>query len=236
MNFHVEAWRVKGYWLYMKKVYWIILIILLFCFSSPFPVRAHPHIWIDMNTKLIFNNNGHIQALEIFWLFDPFYSAFLSIRVEQIRKKGKKNAYSEFASGMAERLAKHHYFTEATVNGKRIQFFQHRNTASGKISRGKNKGRFWSKLTLDLSQPIDPKKNQFSYSVYDPTYYIEILHVEKQPAFELVGLKNDNCIGRLIKANPDEEIRTFAASLDKTQSGGKELGRLFADRVVLQCK
>ena len=95
---------------------------------------------------------------------------------------------------------------------------------------------FGVKLTLDLSQPIDPKKISSHIPVYDPTYYIEILHVEKQPAFELVGLKNDNCIGRLIKANPDEEIRTFAASLDKTQSGGKELGRLFADRVVLQCK
>ena len=58
---------------------------------------------------------------------------------------------------MAERLAKHHYFTEATVNGKRIQFFQHRNTVRENFTR-KNKGRFWSKLTLDLSQPIDPKK------------------------------------------------------------------------------
>ena len=93
-------------------------------------------------------------------------------------------------------------------------------------------------IEVEITSPvfIDPKNQKFVYSVYDPTYYIEILHVEKEPAFELVGIKGDSCVGNLISANPDEEMRTFAASLDKTQSGGNQLGKLFAEKIVLQCK
>ena len=232
----MEAQCITGYLSCMKVRCLLALLALLFVASIPSNGRAHPHVWIDMKTKLLFNENGHVQALEIFWLFDPIYSAFLTLTVNQIEKKGTTNAHSKFAEGMASRLKKHNYFTEVTVNGKRIKTSHHSTATSGTLKTGKNKDRFWSRMTLNFSQPIDPKNQKFVYSVYDPTYYIEILHVEKEPAFELVGIKGDSCVGNLISANPDEEMRTFAASLDKTQSGGNQLGKLFAEKIVLQCK
>ena len=232
----MEAQPITGYLKHMKIRCLLPLFALFVFFVIPSNGRAHPHVWIDMKTKLLFNENGYIQALEIFWLFDPIYSAFLTLTVDHIKKKGAKNAHSKFAEGMLNRLKKHNYFTEVTVDGKRIKPSHNRPGTSGTLKTGKNKDRFWSKMTLDFSQPIDPKNQKFVYSVYDPTYYIEILHAEKQPAFELVGIKGDSCVGNLVRANPDEEIRTFAASLDKTQSGGNKLGKLFAEKIVLQCK
>ena len=231
----MEAYCITGYLVTMKIRCLFALLAFLIFVVTPSSGRAHPHVWIDMETKLLFDENGHVQALDIYWLFDPIYSAFLTFTVMQIEKKGAPNAHSKFAEGMAGRLKKHDYFTEITVDGKRIKPSRHSAVASGVVKTGKNKDRFWSKMTLDFSQPIDPKNQKFVYSVYDPTYYIEILHAEKQPAFELVGIKSGNCFGNLIEANPDEEIRTFAASLDKTQSGGDKLGKLFAEKIVVQC-
>ncbi|MEE2933411.1 MAG: DUF1007 family protein [Pseudomonadota bacterium] len=232
----MEAQCITGYLKPMKIRCLSALFAFFVFFAIPSNGQAHPHVWIDMKTKVLFNKDGYIQALEIYWLFDPIYSAFLTLTVENIQKKGAKNAHSKFTEGMLNRLKKHNYFTEVTVDGKRIKPSHNRPGTSGTLKTGKNKDRFWSKMTLNFSQPIDPKNQKFVYSVYDPTYYIEILHAEKQPAFELVGIKGDSCVGNLIRANPDEEIRTFAASLDKTQSGGNKLGKLFAEKIVLQCK
>lgn len=232
----MEAKCITGYLKHMKVRCLLALFAFLIFVVITSNGRAHPHVWIDMQTKLLFSEDGHIQALEIYWLFDPIYSAFLTLTVDHIAKKGAKNAHSKFAEGMVDRLKNHNYFTEVTVDGKRIKPSHNSTATSGTLKTGKNKDRFWTKMTLEFSQPIDPKTQKFVYSVYDPTYYIEILHAEKRPAFELVGIKGDGCVGNIIRANPDKEIRTFAASLDKTQSGGNKLGKLFAEKIVLQCK
>ncbi|HAA92715.1 MAG: hypothetical protein CMM48_13470 [Rhodospirillaceae bacterium] len=220
----------------MKLTRWIAIVGLAALLFAPVGAFAHPHVWIDMSTKLLFDKNGHVRALEIYWLFDPFYSAHLGLSIRQIEKAGKKNAHRTFAGEMAGRLRKHSYFTEATADGKRLRFARHLDASSGKIDSGKNQGRFWTRFTIEFEKPVNPKRQNFVYAVYDPTYYIEILHVEKKPAFTLAGIAPNQCLGRLIKPNPDAEARMFAAALDKTQSGGNDLGRLFAEKVALQCK
>lgn len=219
----------------MKFMRRIMLAGFATLFFLPLGASAHPHVWIDMTTKLLFDKNGHIRAMEIHWLFDPFYSAHLGLSVREIEKAGNKNAYATFAGEMAGRLQKHDYFTEATADGKRLRFARHRNASAGKIDTGKEQGRFWTRFTVELEKPVDPKRQKFVYAVYDPTYYIEMLHAEKKPAFTLAGGNTNKCYGKLIKPNPDAEARTFAASLDKTQSGGNDLGRLFAEKVALLC-
>ena len=88
----MEAQCITGYLKPMKIRCLLALFALFVFFVIPSNGRAHPHVWIDMKTKLLFNENGYIQALEIYWLFDPIYSAFLTLTVEHIEKKGAKNA------------------------------------------------------------------------------------------------------------------------------------------------
>ncbi len=203
---------------------------------SPLSVVAHPHVWIDMTTKVLFDQKGHVRGLEVHWLFDPFYSAFLDLRVKELEKAGNKNAYASFAKNMAGRIKEHGYFTEATADKVRLDFKSFSNTEAGKLTEGKDTERFWVRFQLNLEKPVDPKQKNFTYAVYDPTYYIEILHREKKPAFTMVGIQEGRCWGHLIKPRPDAEAKTLAASLDKTESAGDTLGRLFAEKVSLQCK
>lgn len=213
------------------------LAALLFALEfAPRPAAAHPHVWIDMTTKVLFDKDGRVRALGIYWVFDPFYSSFLDLRVKELAKKGDKVAHATFAKNMASRIKEHGYFTEATADKKRLDFAGHGKTEAGQIKGGKEEGRFWVRFELTLKEPVDPKRQTFTYAVYDPTYYIEILHREKSPAHTLVGIAKDVCQAYLIKPKPDAGAQTLAASLDKTESAGDTLGQLFAEKVTLQCK
>jgi len=40
--------------------------------------KAHPHAWIDLDSRLIFDDQGKLEAVELHWLFDEFYTAFIA--------------------------------------------------------------------------------------------------------------------------------------------------------------
>ncbi len=197
---------------------------------------AHPHVWIDMTTKVLFDKNGRVRGLGIHWVFDPFYSMFLSLRVKELAKTKGKAAHATFVRNMVGRIKRHGYFTEATADKKRLDFAGSGNTSAGQIKDGKEKGLFWVRFELNLKEPVDPKSKTFTYAVYDPTYYIEILHRERKPAYTMDGVSKDVCKAILIKPKPDAAAVTFAASLDKTESAGDGLGQLFAEKVILHCR
>ena len=72
------------------------------------------------------------------------------------------------------------------------------------------------------------------YAIYDPTYYIEMVHAETDQAITLVNAPG-GCRAAMKQPNPDPEQIMLAASLDRTQSAGDGLGRFFAEDVSLTC-
>jgi ABC-type uncharacterized transport system substrate-binding protein len=89
-------------------------------------------------------------------------------------------------------------------------------------------------FVVPLGQPVDPRTQDFSYAVYDPTYYIEIFHVDAQ-SFTAEGPIPEDCVLELEEPNPNPEMVSFAASLDQTESGGDGMGAFFAEQVHLRC-
>ncbi len=89
-------------------------------------------------------------------------------------------------------------------------------------------------FVVPLSTPATLGEASLTYAVYDPTYYVELLHAESDDAIRLEGAPAD-CAYTLIPPDPDPEMVTFAAGLGQTESAGDGLGILFAERVSLQC-
>ncbi len=90
-------------------------------------------------------------------------------------------------------------------------------------------------FVVPLSEPVDPTAQSLSYAVYDPTYYIEIFHVDPQ-SFGAEGPMPADCALELEEPNPNPEMVSFAASLDQTESAGDGLGAFFAEQVYLRCQ
>jgi ABC-type uncharacterized transport system substrate-binding protein len=90
-------------------------------------------------------------------------------------------------------------------------------------------------FVVPLAEPVDPTAQSFSYAVYDPTYYIEIFHVDPQ-SFGAEGPLPSDCALVLEEPNPNPEMVSFAASLDQAETGGDGLGAFFAEQVHLRCQ
>ena len=88
---------------------------------------------------------------------------------------------------------------------------------------------------MHLKEPADPVGKKVDYRIYDPTYYVSMLH-DKKDAITLVGKKVSSCTHEMTTPKPDVALIDAAAALDKKAKGPDELGGFFAQRMTLTCK
>lgn len=206
------------------------LLAALTALAAGAPVLAHPHAWIDFKVKVLFDDKGRIHALEETWLFDPFYTAFSLEGVKRDRNgRPEQQAIDALMATNMKNIAKFGYLTEIESGGTSAAF-----SGTRDIRSGIEDNRLRLTFTLLLQSPVDPAQAPVRYAVFDPTYYIEMLHAEGGGAVELAGA-GAACAYRLIPPNPSPEAVGLAASLDRTQSAGDGLGKLFAERVSIRC-
>jgi ABC-type uncharacterized transport system substrate-binding protein len=206
----------------------LVAVLAVVLASASGRTRAHPHVWIDLKSQIEFNSDGQVTGLQIHWAFDEFYSAFVirdsggteAIDQEMLTRIGRQNIAN---------LREFGYFTEFLVDGE-IQNFAAPKSFEMRLHNGKLRLQF----SVPLETPLFPDDHQINYAVFDPSYFIEILHVDG--GYRLSpGSGSDGCETTLIKPNPTSEALNFAESLDRMESAPKSFGALFAERVHLEC-
>lgn len=202
--------------------------LALALFVPAVPALAHPHSWIDLESRLVFDEAGRLERLWQGWLFDEFYTAFIA---EEFVTAGlEPSAFLEQVA--AENLANlraYDYFTELKLDGEPL--------ALGELGRFAStlKGeRLWLEFEVALAEPVDPAGSQLSLAVFDPTYYIEILHAEGHSP-ELDGIQAD-CSLFVMPPTPTPEQIAAAFMLDVNETGENGLGRHFAEIATVDCR
>ena len=187
---------------------------------APPPAMAHPHAWIDLRTSVVLDPKGRVVAIEQEWLLDPLYSALL------IEDLGDSTAaLRAHGAGMLERLRVHDYFTQVRVDGQ----VQTPGTVH-EFGTELRSNRYWIRFVMPLGAPADPTVQDLSYSVFDPTYYIEILHLEED-VIEFLGVEPGRCEARIEPPQPTTEAIMRARSPAVDARPDSSLGALFAERV-----
>lgn len=205
----------------------ILLAIMLVL--APFAAaRAHPHGWIDIRTEVLTDDAGRITALRQAWLFDEMYSAFMLDDFEH-EGLGRDEGLARLLHQDVAALAPYDYFTRVEVAGERAGVGEVRAYANGVAA-----GRIWFRFELPLAEPVEPMTAELRYAVFDPSYYIEILHHGDAPV-ELPDPLAERCDARVIEPDPPGEIVSFAAMLDRSADSDDGLGRHFAQWVELAC-
>jgi ABC-type uncharacterized transport system substrate-binding protein len=210
----VRRWRVLGF------------VIGLMALAPS--VLAHPHAWIDLRSRVLLDDAGRVKAFEFAWLFDDYYTVLVA---EELGLGGtpSKEYLDEIASRNLTNLREYDYFTAVTHAGER-QAIADVTTYETEV----HDGRLWMRFEVPLEEPIDPRAGEVTFSVYDPTYWIEILHLEAEPIL-FSGHDAESCIGEIIQPNPTIEQVTLANALDKDETAGEGLGELFAETVKVSC-
>ena len=205
----------------------LLLVTLVTGMSKMAP--AHPHSWIDLRSGVILNAEGQVEALTMEWRFDEFYSAFV---LEDIARAGEgtEDALNTLVQENLTALRDYNYFVEGQFAGKPVAWSGARD---GTLVE--KDGRLVMRFVVALEAPVDPKAGAFEYAVYDPSYYVGILHVQND-VIAVAGPSADNCGATIAQPEPDAATFGLAASLGKNEQGPAGIGRLFAEIVTVTCK
>jgi ABC-type uncharacterized transport system substrate-binding protein len=150
-----------------------ILVAAGACFA-PASAFAHPHVWIDMRSSVNFNAEGAVDAIGVAWTFDEFYSQFATDGIDK-NKNGKfdPNELQDLANTYSKNLKDYRHFTFVQTDGKLVD--------TGAPTNAKavfDRGQLTFAFRLPLTAPVDAAAIKFSYSSFDPTYYIDIAPIE----------------------------------------------------------
>ncbi len=201
--------------------------LLLLSLGSP--AAAHPHVWIDSKTTLLFDAEQRVAALEIVWRFDEFYSIYA---IEGLDKNDdgvlEPAELQPLAKLNVTSLKDYRYFTYVRANG--------RDTAYGEVvdygSRFED-GILSLRFVLPLKEPVDPRLAQLSFTSFDPSFYISI---EPQPEAPVVlsGAVPEGCRVLLDRGDETESLN-LAESLFVDATAADSIAAEFASRAALDC-
>ncbi len=208
-----------------------MLVTALLGAGWPLTAAAHPHVFIDVKVEVVFDEGGQVTGLRETWTFDELYTAFAA---------GDLDANGD-GEADADKLAE--LLTLNLTNLRDYDYFTRVEGAKGRVALGDaSEGRLWVEwqrlrmtFLVPLAKPAEIAENGLRYAVYDPTYYVELLHSGGPDAVVLTA-GPASCSYAVHAPNPNPETMSLAASLDRTETAGDGLGIHFAEWVSVQCR
>ncbi len=209
----------------------LFLPLLAVASLVPQQATAHPHEFVTMNVTVQFNPAGQVTGMRYHWQFDEFFSAYA---LEGQDKNGNGTAEPEEMDALLKEILGNideiAYFTKFDAEGAVPDLGK-----AVPVSATLDKRQFNAVFDVPFKAALDVKKKPLRYAIYDDEFYIAMLHKEGKEAVQLAS-PAQGCAWDLRAADPDDDVVAFAGSLDKTQSGGSDLGKNFAEWVSVSCK
>ena len=191
--------------------------------------EAHPHMWIDLKSEIIIQDQTLVSAIYQEWLFDDFFSASLIEEASQ-NPKGREVGIKAVVEEILDNLEPHDYFTLINVNGKKIS-----SNPIKSFEVDVRENRVWVSFSLPISKEVDITAQSLAYSVFDPTFYIEMLYFEGETV-SFTGDVPTSCSTKIKQPNPSTEAVLLSRSPDLDKVPNQSIGRLFAETVVVNCR
>lgn len=206
----------------MKK-----LLLLGLCYVGT--ALAHPHAFIEMQSKPLVEQNQLI-GFSMKWTLDEPSSSAVLYDMKQARTKEEQQ---KLLDDVMNNVVEEHYFSYLfDKNNDKIKYKKQVQNYGVNV-KGAQIQYYFDFL---LSQPQPLQNNEFTLMTYDRTYYVSMYYPEDKSAVDFSALPA-NCKGKIIAPNVDEKIQSYAASLDKTQKDEDDsLGVIFAQKVSIQCE
>ena len=201
--------------------------------ASPLAM-AHPHGWIDMSVRVITDDNGVAIGLHQTWRMDPFYSLVVFEELQQVPGGSMEEELDQLGGEIRDNLAAQHYFTEVRIGSEKQSFGDV--TEYTALERD---GRLTFMFILPLTSPQPLSGQVLEYQVFDPTYYIEMVHEEEgdEPSPQALILNGEpDCTLSVLPADPDPEKVLQVSLLDVDEEGEPGLGRHFAETGRVDCR
>ena len=194
--------------------------------------RAHPHVWVTMETELIYAANGSVTGVRHIWTFDDMFSAFATQGIAA-KTKGQftREELQSLAQVNVESLKEYAYFTYARIDGRK-QKDAFNDPVDYFLDYDPKQTVLTLHFTLPFKQPVMAKR--LLIEVYDPEFFIDFAFAENNPV-KLVAAPAQCTVatekprdGNFL--TPQRLNKSFAAS--EANAG---MGASFANKILVQC-
>jgi ABC-type uncharacterized transport system substrate-binding protein len=191
---------------------------------------AHPHVWVTMNSEVIYAADGSVTGVRHSWTFDDTFSVFATQGLES-KKRGvfTREELAPLAEVNVTSLKEYGFFTFAKADGKKVHFNE---PVDYYLDYDAKRTVLTLHFTLPFKTPI--KAKQLNVDIYDPTYFVDFAFAEKNP-MALIGAP-PACKFSIVRPE-DASVQaqrlpeTFFNSLDASSGWGTQ----FANKVSVQC-
>jgi len=210
---------------------WFLAVLAAAALAGAVPRegRAHPHVWIDARSTVIFDDQQRVSALRVSWRFDDFYSLFA---IEGLDTDGDGTVSEAELRPLAElnvtSLKEYRYFTYVTADGADVPY----GPVSEYASRFED-GILSLEFVIPLETPVDPRRAQVSFKSYDPTFYIAVEPSLQDPV-HFTGSPPPACRAVVQEGQDGETLNLSEADfLDPAKS--ESIGALYATAIAIVC-
>jgi ABC-type uncharacterized transport system substrate-binding protein len=215
----IDSWR-------MNASLRIVIFAALAAVGVVAPAAAHPHVWVTMNTELVYAPDGSVTGVRHTWAFDDMFSAFATQGLEsKVKDQFTREELAPLAKENVESLKEFDYFTYATADGVKVPFSEPR---TGYWADYKD-----SIITLHFILPFKApvKAKNLTIEVYDPTYFVA-MELAKQDPVHLIGAPA-GC--KLSFQLPHEMTYAEGKKLSNEANAQANWGANFANKIMVNC-
>jgi ABC-type uncharacterized transport system substrate-binding protein len=195
------------------------LALVAAAFTSP--AKAHPHVWVEVTSQVVYDSAGAATGVRHAWKFDDMYSTFA---LQDLPQKNKGVFTREELAPLAEvnitSLKESDFFTYAKAGGKDVEL----GDASDYWLDYKNEV-----LTLSFTLPFKTpqRAKELTVEVYDPSFFVAFGFAEKD-GVTLVGAPAQ-CAARIEKPKEQSRATNEAAFM------AGNLGGSYASKIAVKC-
>lgn len=191
---------------------------------------AHPHVWVTVQSRLLFAPDGKLEALTHDWVFDEMYSSFA---VQGLSKPGslvKRADFAPLARENAGSLAEAGYFTTLRIGGKAVDF----GTVSDYWMEERPDHLVQFHVTIPLKTPV-PLGKLATLRVADPEFFVDFEFDDKAPV-TLVS-PPDGCSASVARPQPlaPGDKQKLTESFFTNLAPGTNFGFKMASTAILAC-
>ena len=194
---------------------------------------AHPHVWVTMHSKLVYEPDGSVTAVRHAWTFDDMFSAFATMGLPKTNGTFTREALQPLAEINVSTLKDFDYFTYAKVDGKRFKDLFNEPMPDYWLDYDAKTTLLTLHFTLPFKTPVKPKKS-LQIEVDDPTFFIDFAMAKDNPV-TLVGAPAQ-C--KLATEKPPDVNFPTTLRLDQqlvTSEANIGMGASFANRITVTC-
>ena len=191
--------------------------------------RAHPHVWVTVETEILHDAQDNITGFQHKWTFDEFYTSF-AIQGMDKNNDGKydREELKELAEVNITSLKEFGFFTFAKLAGHDVEELPPRD-----YWVEHNDGLATLHFTLPLKKSVPKAKlKDFQFAVYDPTFYVSFAFAEGEPVRLAAG---SGCKPEISKPEVQAPPKSLSESIFSNSDKFMNFGQQYAETIRFKC-